>query len=268
MPTLNPGDFPQGGKAFKDASGSWYVATRGQIIPATLSGSTISKTTGTTAPSLGIVTKKDYETRLIDWEYFVDFSAGRNHDANTGSIANTNPSYDSASTYNAALAFYGWADTQKRGNLVQAIIPLDIDTTQPITVELVAQLSGAISSGHTIVISANFRSNNDNELTASAGSTANLKATLDIHAAGYSSLDLVRVAVGSISAGTVDAGDFLHGVVYRDTVGEGADTYSGTVRAIGVVLRGKRRLGGSTNDGNQIGGADSEDTARLFMMAG
>lgn len=268
IPTLNPTDFPLGGRPFKDAGGSWFVATRGQLIPATLSGSTLSRTTGTTAPDLRIVTKKDYETRLIDWEYFVDFSAGRSHDANTGSIANTNPSYDSASTYNATLAFYGWADTQKRGNLVQVMIPLDIDTTQPITVELVAQLSGAVSSSNTIVILANFRSNADNELTASAGSTSNLKASIDIHAAGYSSLDLIRVPVGSISAGTVDAGDFLHGVVFRDTVAESADTYGGTVRAIGVVLRGKRRLGGSTNDGNQIGGADGEDTARLFMMAG
>ena len=147
-------------------------------------------------------------------------------------------------------------------------MPRIFDLSQPLTVELVAQLSGAVSSTNRIVISANFRSNADNEATASAGSTANLKTTLDIHAAGYASLDLIRVALGSISAGTVEGGDLLHGVVYRDAVAEGADTYAGTVRAIGVVLRGKRRLGGCSNDGNQIGGADAEDTARLLMMAG
>ncbi len=267
IPDLDPTDFPAGGRPFKDGAGSWFVATGGQIVPANLSGSTLSKTTGTTAPSLGIVTKKDYETRLIDWELWIDFSAGRNHDANTGSIANTNPSYATAGTYNAAMAYYGWADTQKRGNLIQFMVPKDLDTTQAITIELVAELSGSVSSGNTIVISGDFRAVADKEAAETGGVTNSVKVAKNIESSGYASLNLLRMDLGTMfAANTLDPGDFVHGVVYRDTGSDAADTYTGTVRAIGVVVRGKRRLGGSTNDGNKIGGADGEDTARSYLL--
>jgi hypothetical protein len=267
IPTLNPTDFPNGGRPFKDASGSWFVATRGQLVPATLGGTTLSKATSTTPADLRVVTRREIEAKMMDWEVFVDFSAGRNHDANTGSIANTNPSYAAAGTYNAAMAYYGWADTQKRGNLIQFMVPKDLDTTQAITIELVAELSGSISSGNTIVISGDFRAVADNEAAETGGVTNAVKVAKNIESSGYASLDLLRMDLGTMfAANTLDPGDFVHGVVYRDTGSDAADTYTGTVRAIGVVVRGKRRLGGSTNDGNQIGGADGEDSARLLMM--
>lgn len=267
IPTLNPTDFPLGGRPFKDASGTWFVATRGQLVPATLGGTTLSRTAGTTAPDLRIVTKKDYETRLIDWEETKFFYEGRSADAATGTVANVNPSYGST-TYDAEFAFYGWSDGSKRGNLVMIKVPRDIDVNSPITLKLYAELSGAVSAGQTAVVNASFRAQAEFE-ERTAGAQSIKKVTIEIHDEGYTSLDRITFDFGTLyAAGTVEPDDWIHGVIYRDTPADAADDYSGTVRGIYATFSGKRRLGGADNDGNQIGGADGEDTARLFLMAG
>lgn len=264
LPDLNPTDFPQGGRMFKDRVGSWFVASQGQIYPATLAGTTLSKASSATAPDLGVITKKSFDGLVIDHEQWIDFSANPSFDGGTGTIAATNPGQTSATVYNGDLSIYNYTDGSKRGNLIVYRLPTDLDESSPLSLTVIYRLNGAVGGTPNVEISIDALVTMDSD-PPTTGTTVKANITQNMDTLARVSTDIVHHAMGNLlSSMTGLKGGLLHGVIYRDATGS-ADDYTGTVQAVGAVLRMKRRIGGSDNDGNQIGGADAEDTARLLL---
>ncbi len=266
LPTLNPIDFPDGGRMLKDRTGAYFVATKGRLIPATLAGTTLSKASSTTAPDLGVVTKKAFDGIVIDHEVWIDCSANPSFDGGSGTIAATNPSQTAATTYNQDLSIYYMLDGSKRGNLIQFRFPTDLDETSPVSLVAVYRLSGAVGATPNVEIGVDMITTPPFK-APSVGTTAAVKTVKSMDTLGAVSGEIVMHDCGNIySAATGFSGALLHGMVYRDAAGAG-DNYTGTLHMIGVTLRMKRRIGGSDSNGNRLGGEDGEDTAR-FLMAG
>ena len=266
LPTLNPTDFPAGGRMFKDRAGSWFVATAGQLVPATLAGTTLSKASSATAPDLGVVTKKAFDGIVIDHEISIDCSANPSIDGGTGTIAAANPSQTAATTYNQNLSIYNWTDASKRGNQIQCVLPKDLDESSPIYMTAVYRISGAVGGTPNVEIGFDGYATPHGS-APNVGTSSSVKLVQNLDTLGVVSGEICFHDIGAVfSSPTGLAGTLVHGVVYRDANGAG-DTYTGTVQIIAVRLSMKRRIGGSSNDGNQIGGADAEDTAR-YLMAG
>ena len=269
LPVLNPSDFPAGGRMFKDRAGSWFVATGGQIIPATLAGTTLSKAASSTAPDLGVVTRKTLDATLIDYEYQIDLSANPTFDGGTGTLAATNPSQTAPTAYANNLSIYNWADNSKRGNQIVWRVPRDLAVDQPVSITLYYVLSGAPAAGAVVDLQIDGKPCSDND-SATGGTRATATSAKNLDTGGYSSGDIVEHNLGTwFAANTLRGGDLVHGVIFRDaTAGDSTDTYNGTVQAVMAIITGKRRLGGSDGNGNKIGGEAGADTARLMLFGG
>lgn len=272
-PQADPRYFPSGSTTLKDAAGNWFVATpEGHLVPGSLSSGAIVPASSTTAPSLLLERKYDIERRTMDWEAVVEFAANQQFDNGAGTVASANPSQTSdATVYASVLGIYNWTDASQRGNLFQVRLPGDLDPRSPITARFVGSLSTTPGATDKIEIEIDARATKNGEARNSGGTTVKITSgavVIGSSGKGYSAGTVFEIDLGTLfSASTIEPGDTVHGVAYRDAnLANADDVYTGNVQALHLVLRGKRFLTGADNRGNAIGGRDASDTLRTLAM--
>ena len=174
------------------------------------------------------------------WVHWIMFDTPRYLDANTGTLAVSNPSIDSATDYDGHVVLFNLVDAQFRYVAFSMIAPDDLDITQSLRVSVYYRLSGAPVAAAAVDIDLTARAVADNEVTASGGKlvTVGGAKTVDAHASG----DLVIHDLGEVfAANDLSVGDYIKGVVGRDaTAGNASDTYTGTAQLIGIKFLGTR----------------------------
>jgi len=172
------------------------------------------------------------------WEMWLSLHGSTVIDGGSGTLAAANPGISSSSDYDGYTAIYNFTSSQKRGMAFNLAVPGDLDVGAVVTAKAYYRLSGAPDDGDVAYMGIDARAVADNEATTSGGTLFGITGEKVITA--YSSGDMVVDDLGTLfGASTLAVGDFVKGVIWRDSTGE-TDTYDGTVQFIGIRLIGTR----------------------------
>jgi len=170
------------------------------------------------------------------WTLWVPLHGTQVQDMGTGTMTNAGVGIVSSSDYDGHSVAANWGGSSKEGFAWSFIVPSDLDTSQAVTAKLYFRLSGTPGTRHSVDCGLEARAVADNEVSISGGTSFSVTTTKEVQDEGYSSGDLVITSLGdAFGASTLDAGDYVKGVVYRDGT---TDSYTGTCQFVGVLFEG------------------------------
>lgn len=170
----------------------------------------------------------------------------RIQDTGGGTVTNSGPSIANNTDYDAVYASHHWLGSNKEAFYFSFAVPDDLDRTAAVTAHAYYSPTSTPGSSDVVELEITCRAIADVEDLDSGGTKFDIAQTEEVGSSGKGSTatDLVITSMGTLfGADTLGAGDFIHGMVFRDaTAGNSDDTFSGAIRFLGLVLKGTKKM--------------------------